>query len=212
MFIYSAKMNKKKIAAVLIGVAAIVLVLVFVLTGGGDEEPDGDPRTAQLELLQTERLETEEDRLRLLASLGWKVGDPSESMEVRIPAEFSEVYEKYNEIQLDQGLDLADYRGEKVMRYAYRILNHPSGEETVRATLLVKDGQLIGGDVCSMKMDGFMHGLLMPEDTKPDAALTPAQSDAAAGLTVTDAADAPAAAEESDAPTALTEAEAYPID
>ena len=202
MFIYSAKMNKKKIAAVLIGIAAIVLVLVFVLTGG-DGEPADDPRNAQLELLQTERLETEDDRMRLLASLGWEVGEPSESTEVRIPAEFSEVYEKYNDIQKEQGLDLADYRGEKVMRYAYRILNHPSGEDAVRATLLVKNGRLIGGDVCSMKLDGFMHSLLMPEDASGSAEIPPVQSDASAGLTVTEADEEPAA---------LTEDDGYPID
>ena len=204
MFIYSAKMNKKKIAAVLIGVAAVVLVLVFVLTGGGDGEPADDPHAAQLELLRTERLETEEDRLRLLASLGWTVGDPAESTEVRIPAEFSEVYEKYNAIQTEQGLDLADYRGEKVMRYAYRILNHPSGEEAVRATLLVKNGRLIGGDVCSMKLDGFMHGLLMPEDRQSSVAIPPAQTASSAGIAVTDA--------ENDAPTVLTVEDGFPTD
>ena len=49
-----------------------------------------------------------------------------------------------------------------MMRYAYRIGNHPSGEQDVRANLLVYKNRLVGGDVCSLRLDGFMHGLLPP--------------------------------------------------
>ncbi|MBQ4048096.1 MAG: DUF4830 domain-containing protein [Clostridia bacterium] len=175
MFIYSAKMNKKKLAMILVGVAAAILALVFIL-GGGDETED--PRAAELKLLQKCRLATNEDRLALLTDLGWEVAmQPEETREVRIPNEFSDVYARYNELQKEQGLDLAAHKGETVMRYTYLVVNHPSGENHVRATLLVKGDRLIGGDICSAKMDGFMHTLLMPADesaAKTPVATTPA--------------------------------------
>jgi len=175
MFIYSAKMNKKKLAMILVGVVAAILALVFIL-GGGDETED--PRAAELKLLQKCRLATNEDRLALLTDLGWEVAmQPEETREVRIPYGFSDVYARYNELQKEQGLDLAAHKGETVMRYTYLVVNHPSGENHVRATLLVKGDRLIGGDICSAKMDGFMHTLLMPADesaAKTPAATTPA--------------------------------------
>ena len=130
MFIYSAKLNKKKLAAILIGAAAVILILIFVLARGGHSETDHDAqRDEQLKLLQSSRLETNEERLTLLTALGWDVsGQPAEEVEVRIPSEFSEVYEKYNLIQKEQGLNLEKHRGEKAMRYTYQIVNHPSGD------------------------------------------------------------------------------------
>ena len=165
MFIYSAKMNKKKLAMILAIFAAVILALVFVFTGGDDNDSGENARAAELKLLKNCKLETNEDRLSLLTELGWEVAmQPEETTEVRIPAEFSDVYERYNLIQKEQGLDLSDYKGEKVMRYTYLVVNHPNGESNIRATLLVKDNRLIGGDICSARMDGFMHSLLMPED------------------------------------------------
>ena len=192
MFIYSAKMDKKKIAAVLVCIAVVVLVLVFVFAGGGDDQPQtaDDIQKEQIKLLQSSKLETNEERLYLLTSLGWEVDmQPAEAVEVRIPSEFSEVYEKYNLIQKEQGLNLEKYKGDKVMRYTYLIVNHPSGETNVRATLLIKNNKLIGGDVCSPKLDGFMHSLLMPQSsggqtTVQTTAVTTAP-EASAGAVVT---------------------------
>lgn len=164
MFIYSAKLDKKKLAAILLAVAVVILIFVLIFARG-DGEQSSEQQEAQLKLLRTSRLETNEERLALLTALGWEVaGQPAEETEVRIPSVFSEVYEKYNLLQKEQGLDLASYKGEKVTRYTYQIVNHPSGETNVRATLLVRNHRLIGGDVCSSKLDGFMHTLLKPDD------------------------------------------------
>ena len=77
MFIYSAKLNKKKLAAILIGAAAVILILIFVLARGGHSETDHD---AQLKLLQSSRLETNEERLTLLTALGWDVSGQLKSV------------------------------------------------------------------------------------------------------------------------------------
>ena len=207
MFIYSAKMNKKKLATIVGGITAVILALVFVFTGeGGDSD---DPYAAEKELLQSCRLTTNEDRLALLTELGWEVvAQPEESMEVRIPQEFSDVYERYNQIQTEQGLDLAEHKGETVMRYTYTVVNHPSGEKHVRATLLVKNGRLIGGDVCSAKMDGFMHSLLMPQSVGFSDA--PAVTTAAADMTTVT--NEPVVMTQNVAPTVGGDETAFPTD
>lgn len=186
MFIYSAKMDKKKLAAVLICVAVVVLVLIFIFTGGeSDPSTNNELQEEQLKLIKSTKLESNEDRLFLLTSLGWEVEiQPEAYSEVQIPEDFSEIYENYNKIQKTMGLDLAKYKGEKVMRYTYIVVNHPSGEGDVRATLLIYKNKLIGGDVCTVRLDGFMQNLLMPISDEDVSAETTAVTDDASSTTV----------------------------
>lgn len=37
--------------------------------------------------------------------------------------------------------------------------NYGNKKQEVRANLIVCEGQLVGGDVCSAELDGFMQGL-----------------------------------------------------
>ncbi|MDD6262675.1 MAG: DUF4830 domain-containing protein [Clostridiales bacterium] len=189
MFIYSAKMDKKKLAAILVCLAVVAIVVILVLTGGcGDggsgAVPDSTGPSAGVtdrdlsaqellrsrqKLIKKARIRTAEDACSLMTELGWSVDPgPAECVEVLIPEEFSDVYTKYNELQKTQGFDLSDYAGKTATRWTVRITNHPSGEEEVYATLLVINAKIIGGDVCASRLDGFMHGLL-PSDYVPDA-------------------------------------------
>ena len=178
MFIYSAKMDKRKLLTILVCAAVVILVLIFVFSGGsGDDAPmtNDEKIEEQLKLIKKTKLATNEDRLFLLTSLGWEVEiQPEAYSEVTIPGDFAEVYENYNVIQKTMGLDLSKYKGETVMRYTYVIVNHPSGESGVRATLLVYKNKLIGGDVCTVRLDGFMQNLLMPADDEDVSAETTA--------------------------------------
>ena len=106
----------------------------------------------------------EADIAEFLTQSGWKISaSPVGEREVVIPTEFSEVYEGYNEIQLSAGYDLRKYRGETVKKYTYAVFNYKdeSGKilENIRANVLTADGKIIGGDICSLELDGFMHGL-----------------------------------------------------
>ena len=49
---------------------------------------------------------------------------------------------------------------------------------SIRANLLVYDGVVIGGDVCSVALDGFMHGFERPDAAAqaPATETAPAQS------------------------------------
>lgn len=101
------------------------------------------------------------ERLIFVSQFGWEVeNEPDEVCEIIIPQEFDEVYNKYNEIQLKQGCDLRDYSGKRVKRWTYIIKNYPGYDETdtcVRINLLIFDGMVIGGDVSSTELSGFMH-------------------------------------------------------
>ena len=68
----------------------------------------------------------------------------------------------YLALQQSQGFDLARCRGKRVRRYTYAITNYPTGETGVRADLLLRRGRVVGGEVFSVRADGFLHGLLGP--------------------------------------------------
>ena len=75
-----------------------------------------------------------------------------------LPFEFDMVYNNYNEIQKDAGFDLSCYKGKKCTMYTYELTNHPFGK--CNANIIVYNGEIIGGDISSVNLDGFMTGLL----------------------------------------------------
>lgn len=101
------------------------------------------------------------ERLQFISQFGWEVSDePEEVCEIIIPQEFDDVYNNYNELQLKQDCDLRDYAGLRVKRWTYIIKNYPGYSETdtcVRINLLIYNGIVIGGDVSSTELSGFMH-------------------------------------------------------
>lgn len=102
-------------------------------------------------------------RIAFLSQFGWEVvPDPVEVREIIIPAEFDAAYEKYNEIQKEHGLDLSDYSAQRAKRWTYEVKNYPGYENSglVQANIFVLDGKVIGGDICSLETDGFMHSFV----------------------------------------------------
>ena len=96
---------------------------------------------------------------------------------MNIPAEFDETYEKYNELQKQQNFNLEKYKNTRVKSWSYEILNYPGyedGEGVIRGNLLTCNGTVIGGDVCSIELGGFMHGFCKPEQSvKEDSSYLP---------------------------------------
>ncbi|HIT19165.1 MAG TPA: DUF4830 domain-containing protein [Candidatus Fimivivens faecavium] len=159
MMLLSVRIPRK----VRVSVGLLVLLLAVIVTGRAVVAllPQDQAASAQI---KKQAGKTEEQRQEFAAELGWQIGAaPVEVEEVVVPKEFDAVYEKYNQIQLDQGLGLQKLRGKRMKRYSYEVLNYPGQAENVRLNLLVYNGKIVGGDVCSMELDGFMHGLMMPE-------------------------------------------------
>ena len=102
-------------------------------------------------------------RVAFLASFGWTVNaEPVQTQQIRIPEQSSEVFDRYNELQRSQGYDLTQYAGQTVTRYVYEIQNYEDAAAPVYASVLVSDGQVIGGDVASTEPGGVMHGFAKP--------------------------------------------------
>ena len=55
-------------------------------------------------------------------------------------------------------LDLSKYKKKNVMRYTYEVTNYEGANGTVYANILVYRNRVIGGDICSADMKGFIHG------------------------------------------------------
>lgn len=156
MFVVTARLNKKKLLICILILAAIAAV-VLVLTGSGRKA-----QAASLPKL-TAKVKSNEQRVSYLQGLGWEVSQtPLEEQEVTIPKTFNEIYTSYNELQKAQGFDLTDYAGLRVTRYTYEVRNYPDASDTVVADLLVYKHKVIGGDVQSTALDGFMQGLEYP--------------------------------------------------
>ena len=104
-------------------------------------------------------VKSNEDRVNFLRRFGWEVEtEPCETVNVTVPEVFDGIFEGYNKLQNEQGLDLSRYRRKTVTRYTYTVTNYPDYDGVVYATLLVYRGRVIGGDICSAEADGFIHG------------------------------------------------------
>ncbi len=90
----------------------------------------------------------------LLASLGYDFSENYTKKTFTIPNEFDLVYNNYNAIQKEAGYDLLPYRGKECIMYTYEIYNHPFGK--CNANIIVYKGKIIGGDISSVNLDGFM--------------------------------------------------------
>lgn len=105
-----------------------------------------------------EKVDTDTARYRFLSGMGLNVDMQSEKIKtVTIPNNFGDVYTNYNEIQKQAGYDLSKYRGESVTLYTYEVLNPQS--DCLCVNLLVYKGKPIGGDICSVAMNGFIEPL-----------------------------------------------------
>ena len=162
MVIMTAKVSKSKLIAIALIVLVAVILLVVCLTNSG--KSGSAPAAENAAQAAPSELKTNDDRVAYLASYGWEVAqEPVQTQEVRIPTEPSEVFERYNDLQVSQGFDLHNYAGKSVKRYVYQISNYPGTEDTYYATLLVYKNAVIGGDVSSSAQGGVMHSLCMPK-------------------------------------------------
>lgn len=159
MLIVTAKVPRRKLA---FGVALAALVcccaLALNLSNSATQEV-----AAATSAPNPKGVKTNEDRVEYLNSYGWEVvNEPLATQELLIPEEMDDSYNDYLALQSNQGFDLSKYAGKRVKRYTYEITNYPTGEAGVQANLLIYKNTVIGGEVLSPQLDGFLHGLPMP--------------------------------------------------
>ena len=99
-------------------------------------------------------------RCAYLASLGYEADPASEELkEIVLPEEFDAVLEAYNALQLSQGFDLRSSAGKPCLCCSYELVGYPGWEGRVIATLYIRHGCLLGGDVHTASAEGFMAPL-----------------------------------------------------
>lgn len=157
MFIYSMHANTIKFFAVIcLALTALIALIAFVPTYVGN---DGVVQVGVDATYNYEKIKNNEDRVNFLKQFGWEVeAQPINEQQVTIPKEFDKVFAAYNEIQRKQGLDLSSFKKKNVMRYTYTVTNYPDYEGEVYVNILVYRNTVIGGDVCSADVNGFIHG------------------------------------------------------
>ena len=156
MFIFTAKLPRRKLALGTAFVAFLSCVALALLL-----HPPATVSAASLP--DPKGVRTNRDRVEYLAQYGWQVSDqPSEIHELLIPEKLGESYQDYLSLQASQGFDLNKYAGKQVRRYTYEVLNYPTGEQGVSANLLMYRHTVVGGEILSPSLNGFLHGLTMP--------------------------------------------------
>ena len=158
MLIYSLRANTLKLVGVVcVALTVLIALIAFVptYTSGTVSQTAAD----QSSDYSYDKVRTSGDVINFLSQFGWKVDqDPAEVQTVTIPAEFNKIYAAYNELQKAQGLDLSKYMGKDVTRYTFTVTNYPDYEGTVLANVLVYRNRVIGGDICSADVSGFVQG------------------------------------------------------
>lgn len=163
MFIYSFHANTIKFFAVIcLSLTALISLIVFVPTYAQQND------AAQVGIdasYNYEKIKSNSDRINFIKQFGWEVeAQPLREQQVLIPAEFDKIFAAYNEIQRAQGLDLSSFKKKNVMRYTYTVTNYPNYEGAVYINILVYRNAVIGGDVCSADVNGFVHGFERTSD------------------------------------------------
>lgn len=159
MFIFSIKTSKRKLIIQFAVVIAFIIALgiLFAMMNSNDKEavcPIGKYSLCAKD---------NDARIEFLSQFGWTVSsEPTEITTVTIPSEFNSTYEKYNDIQREHGLDLSKFQEKTCTRYTYQVLNYKDATQGVRANLLVLNDKVIGGDISSVTLNGFIHGFCCP--------------------------------------------------
>ncbi|MBR3639919.1 MAG: DUF4830 domain-containing protein [Clostridia bacterium] len=167
MFVYSVKANTLKLVGIIGAALLILVVMIFFI-------PDYAPETTAAIAkhnsdIKYDKVKDNDGRIAFLRQFGWEVDpEPTEEVTIRIPTEFDRVLTSYNELQKHQGLDLSKYRGKEVTRYSYKVNNYPEYNGDVTANVIIFKNRVIGGDVCSSDVSGFIGTFEYPEKNDPD--------------------------------------------
>ena len=146
MFALNLKLSNRRLVIVLF--AVILISVVLVATRAKSLLYDNDNSTFcndQAEILE------------YINSFGLVIGDVSSSS-IKVPEVFSDVYNNYNELQKQQGFDLTDYKGKVLTRYVGEVKNY-NDSDNVFVEVLTFDGIVVGADIFSTSVDGFIEPL-----------------------------------------------------
>ena len=158
MFVYSLRATTVKLVGVVcVALTVLITLIAFVPTYAISSQTSANVDEAVS--YSYDKIKSASDVKDFLAQFGWEVdADPVEVKTVTVPKEFDKVYAAYNELQKAQGLNLSKYKNREVTRYTFSVTNYPDYDGTVYANVLVYRSRVIGGDLSSADVSGFVHG------------------------------------------------------
>ena len=163
MFIYSIKASSLKFFAILSLATILLIVMIFTLPTT-DETSTSTVATSETKITYN-NIKNTNDHLEFLKQFGWETdAQPIEEIEIQIPKDFDKIMNSYNNIQKNQGLDLSKYKNKKVKRFTYKVTNYPQYDGDVYANIILYKNKVIGGDICSSDIKGFIHGFGFPQN------------------------------------------------
>lgn len=159
MFIYSLRASTVKLVGVVcVALTVLITLIAFVPTYSISSQTSANAGDQSVSY-SYDKIKTAEDAVGFLSQFGWEVNaSPVEVKTVTIPSEFDKVFSAYNELQKEQGLNLSKFKNKDVTRYTFAVTNYQGYEGTVYANVLVYRNRVIGGDICSADISGFVHG------------------------------------------------------
>ena len=163
MFIYSFRAATLKFFGIIaITLVALIAIIAFVpvYAQGGNTNVDKPVNTDNATVSYSyDKVKDVSSAIDFLSQFGWTVnGAKVRTAKVTIPAEFDKIFAGYNEIQKSQGLDLSKYKKKELIRYTFEVTNYKDYDGVVYANVLVYRNKVVGGDICSADITGFVHG------------------------------------------------------
>ena len=139
------KLGRKTAVCIVLLIAAVLCMMVVI--GGIDKNASNGKVTDA------------ETAAAYLLTLGWEVDQSScQAQTTVLPEYFDTTLSDYNKLQLEQGFDLEKFAGKEIIVYTFQVKNYPNASD-VMACLMTCKSRVIGGDIHSAEMDGFMHAL-----------------------------------------------------
>ena len=110
MFVFSVKTTKKQMISIIVCVVMLIAILVVAIAW-----PSGQTAATGTQPYTPVEAASDEARIGFLKTLGYEASpSTAEVKEVLIPDEFDEVFQNYNTIQAEAGMDLEPYHGKRV--------------------------------------------------------------------------------------------------
>lgn len=150
-------LNRKKINQV---VAVFICVVTAAAVGLGVKNYfTKDSATAAA--VKT-KLTTTQEMVDYIASKGFTADiQTAQVVEVEIPKKFDDNFVGFNEkIKQTDGLSLERYKGDKVNKWTFDIIDYPNGDTEAAAVLLIRKEKLVGAYILE-KPDGIAKAMVV---------------------------------------------------
>ncbi len=140
-------MINNRFTRILLSAVILITAVTAVICTVSADEPDGSTAALVAAFIEEN---------------GYKVSSPL-TKEITIPSEFSDVYEKYNELQRRQGFDLRRHKGKSAVSYTFNVTGYVDKngkpDSDVQIHIIVCDGKIVAADIASTRLDGFMEAV-----------------------------------------------------